>query len=260
MKPIKAIIVDDSRSFLLVFDAFIKQFPEINLLQRFTNATKAMRYVKEHKPDLVFLDIELGNYNGISLAKELRNIRIPYAFISGYEKYAVQAANLNPLGYVSKPVHPDQLKEVIHNWNLLYGNEIVKNKKLNSGSVDTTGVQTNQSKSVQYPKRILLPMVGNMLIIKLEDLVLIEAKSNYSIFTMNDGSIYTSSRSLKVYADTIQSHPDFLRIHRSHIVNKNYIVSIIRNKQNKSFVVMHNKRELEIVSQKKENIIRNLVV
>lgn len=260
MKPIKTVIVDDSRSFLLLFDTILKQFPEIHLLQRFTDPAKAMQYVSEHKPDLIFLDIELGKHNGISIAKELRRMRIPYAFISSYEKYAMQAANLGPVGFLSKPVNTDQLREVIQSWKDFYGNndDIIKNH--NPVADDILHEPFGQMKALHYPKRILLPMIGNMLIIKLDDLVLIEAKSNYSIFTMNDGNIYTSSRSLKIYADLIQTHPDFLRIHRSHIVNKNYIVSVIRNKNNKSYVVMHNGREMEIVSQKKENILKSLTL
>jgi len=107
------------------------------------------------------------------------------------------------------------------------------------------------------PKRILLNMHGQILVLDLNDITFLKSSSNYTIIKMCDGSRYTSSRHLKTYSEVIDSNPDFLRIHRSSIVNKNFVKAIFR-KGHRTCILMKDKEELDVSAKKRELILAEL--
>lgn len=107
-------------------------------------------------------------------------------------------------------------------------------------------------------KRLFINMIGKIVVVQLEDLLYMEASSNYTEFTLKDGISFKASKSLKTFSDQIESHPDFIRIHRAFVINKKYLKHIIRE-NNKTCVVMFDNKELEISPSKKEEILNNLL-
>jgi two-component system, LytTR family, response regulator len=115
---------------------------------------------------------------------------------------------------------------------------------------------SQQSKPV---RRIFINVIGQIRIIHLDDVLYFMANTNYTIIVMKDGSRLTTSKTMRIYADTIEGHPDFLRIHRSYIVNKNCVSSIIKmGKQHRLYVEMINNERLELSFTRKEEILQKL--
>ncbi|MFT3827777.1 MAG: LytTR family DNA-binding domain-containing protein [Chitinophagaceae bacterium] len=108
-----------------------------------------------------------------------------------------------------------------------------------------------------YPKRLLVTTHGQITVINMEQIVYLKSCSNYTIIKMADGNKYTSSKHLKIYDMAISSHPDFLRVHRSAIVNKNYVKAIVR-KGHKNIILMPDDSQVEISSKRKEAILEAL--
>jgi two-component system LytT family response regulator len=127
----------------------------------------------------------------------------------------------------------------------------------NSDSKQKMEEAGNNSLIKKTPKRILLNMQGQIMVLGLNDITYLKSSSNYTIIKMSDGSRYTSSKHLKVFSNTIESNPDFLRIHRSSIVNKNFVKAIFR-KGNKITILMKDNEELDVSAKKKELILQEL--
>ncbi len=110
---------------------------------------------------------------------------------------------------------------------------------------------------VGYPRRLLVTTHGQISVINMDQIVFLKSCSNYTIIKMADGNKYTSSKHLKIYDMAISCHPDFLRVHRSAIVNKNFVRSIVR-KGHKNIILMHDDTQVEISSKRKEAILESL--
>lgn len=101
-------------------------------------------------------------------------------------------------------------------------------------------------------------MIGKIEIVQIQNLLYMSSVSNYTEFYMKDGSVLIASKSMKEFQTQLNQHPDFIKVHRSHIVNKNYVKQIIKERH-RSFVIMDNKEKLEVAQQKKEEILINIL-
>jgi two-component system LytT family response regulator len=121
-------------------------------------------------------------------------------------------------------------------------------------------LQERYEQPSKVPRRIFVNIVGQTRIIRLDEVLYFMANANYTIIVMKDGSRLTTSKTIKKYDEAITGHPDFLRIHRSYIVNKNSVSSIIKKgKQHRFFVEMVNSDRLEVSYVRKDEILEQLV-
>ena len=111
--------------------------------------------------------------------------------------------------------------------------------------------------TVSCTKRIFLNTAGQILILGLNEVIYLKSSSNYTIIKMSDDSQHISCKHLKTYSDLIGSNPDFLRIHRSSIVNKNFVKAIFRNGHKISILMKDNER-LDVSAQKKGQLLEEL--
>lgn len=150
------------------------------------------------------------------------------------------------------------------------GKEMVKGIEKAAGKASGKGIEKTTEKaaakekitvkdSIQKvpPKRILLTMQGQIIVLGLSEIIYLRSSSNYTIIKMSDGTRHTSSRHLKTFSETIGSNPDFLRIHRSSIVNKNFVKAILR-KGHKMSVLMKDNEELDVSAKKRDLILTEL--
>lgn len=247
----KIIYVDDEQLYRLRFEMVISKMESDHELVTFENAASALEYSRDNKPDIAFLDIEMPDKDGIWLARELATLSIPFAFVTAHVGYAIEAFSLSALHYVIKPVSGKAILEVISR---------VKELK----SKLTLEDFNNQLKSlidrelpVKYPKKIFIKSRFKVIILNLTNVLYFEASGSYTIIKTNDGEKHTASKQLHSYCELLADHPDFLRIQRAFMINKNYVVGIVRN-NNKSKVKMTDDTELEISPTMKEDIINLL--
>jgi two-component system LytT family response regulator len=115
-----------------------------------------------------------------------------------------------------------------------------------------------QVQNIAPVKRLFINMIGKIEVIQINDLIYLQACSNYTELILKNGTVFKASKSLKTYFDQIESHPDFIKIHRSYVINKTYLKQIIRE-NNKTSVVMIDNKELEISPIKKDEILNKLI-
>lgn len=244
----KIIYVDDEKINLLRFE---KEFSEINTdhkLLTFDNAEAALEHAKIDKPDLAFLDIEMKDKDGIWLAQQLGNLSIPFAFLTAHQEYAIKAFSISALHYVVKPVTGSAILEVISRVE-----ELKSNLSLHDFNNQLKSL-INKELPLEYPKKLFIKSRFKVSILNLSNVLYFEASGSYTFIKTNDGEKHNSSKLLQSYNELLANHPDFLRIHRAFLINKNHVVGIIRL-DNKSKVKMSDDSELEISPTMKESII-----
>ena len=119
---LRAIAVDDEILALHLLENLLQEIGGVNLIGTFTDATRALATIAEEKPDIVFLDVEMPNQNGLSMAERLTalNDETSIVFVTAYEHYALQAIDVRAADYILKPIEKDRLAKTISHflkWN-----------------------------------------------------------------------------------------------------------------------------------------------
>lgn len=213
MNKIKAILVDDEESARDVLENLLRRFcPDVELVSKCSNVEQAVEKINIHQPDLVFLDIEMPNYAGYELIDFFTEINFEIIFVTAYDQYAIKAFEVSAVDYLLKPIEIDRLKEsvarVSNKFNIHQNKErILHLKEALSGS------------SIQS---ILASKNGNQHIVSTEDIIAIEAQESYScIHTASDK--FVMSKNLKHFERMLSDHLNFIRSHKSWIININFI-------------------------------------
>lgn len=198
---IRAIIVDDEQFNRELLDGLIKTYvSEIEVLKSFDNLLEAVEYLNNDNIDLVFLDIEMPINNGLELFDLCGSNNFDVIIVSAYDKYAIPAIKEGVFDYLLKPVDIAELKKTI--------------VKLQSHHKEN-----NRFKSVK--------LFDNGIIIKVvqSKIIMIQAEGSYSNFFLINGLTTVQSRNLAYFTKLIQN-ANFVRIHRSSIVNVEHVISI----------------------------------
>lgn len=115
MTRMETILVDDEEMALEVLENMLSPYHEVNIVGKYTDYNKALEEIEEKKPELVFLDIEMGEMNGLEVAgiimNKLDNVEI--VFVTAYSQYAVDAFEVNAIDYLLKPIVPKRLEKAI---------------------------------------------------------------------------------------------------------------------------------------------------
>lgn len=250
---IKTIHVDDDISQLSYVSGVLSKIPEIEQVGKFKDAKQALDYVTLNEVNLAILDVEMNEEDGFWLADHIKERNISIVFLTGHADYAVQAFEACALHYILKPVDLPHMLECVQRY-----------KNFNSSIAQQNNVQSEQISEINnyfnknlYPQRIFIHNVHKTTILTLSDVLFISANGSYTEFKTKEGQLHVSSKNLKIYSDVLKSHPDFVRIHRGYIVNKNYLKSILRDKHS-MYAVMADETTLEVSPLRKEQIYDEL--
>jgi len=219
---IKALIIDDEEKAISILDALIQRnIPEITTIERVNNAMDAYYKIKEYKPDLVFLDIQMPFLNGFDLLNKLDEINFEVIFTTAFNQYAIKAIRFSALDYLLKPVDVNELRTAIDRFlerrqtsspiNLQYQNLF---KNLSAKSDEQLSLAIGGSQGMQF--------------LTISQIIRLEGDRNYTNFILTNNRKLLSSKTMKEYED-ILTDKGFLRVHKSHLVNRIFISSLSQN-------------------------------
>lgn len=235
------IYVDDSRIHQLKFKNESEKLDSITTLNIFDDAESALRHCKYHRVDLAFLDIVMPERNGIWLAKKLCEMEIPVVFVSTYNNFANEAFSSAAVHYLLKPILPESINEAI-----------VRTKERFVRVLHQSENEFPRQKT-RHPHRIFIKGRLSTAILDLSNVVYLASSGAYTHIKTAEGKVHVSSKTLGSYAGMLAEHPEFVRVHRSHIVNKKFIKSISKNGR-KQFIHLGDETELEISPLLKDSI------
>lgn len=206
----KAIIIDDERLARQELKSMMTQFNEIEIVAECNNAESALKAIKEHHPDLLFLDIQMPGKNGFDLLQEIPDLP-EVIFVTAYDDYAIRAFDVNALDYLLKPVQPLRLAEAIKKVLSKEPNE----DKADSGETITVLNETDQ---------VFVKDGERCWFVKLSEIRLFESEGNY-VRVYFDKNRPLILRSLN-YLDERLNSKTFFRASRKHILNLKWVENI----------------------------------
>lgn len=213
MKKIRAIIVDDEEGARDVLENLLLRFcPDVELIAKCENVLQAVEVIKTQQPDLVFLDIEMPNYSGFEIVTFFREINFEIIFVTAYDQYAIRAFEVAAIDYLLKPIDIERLKNAIA--------RVVQQRNIEQQS-QRLSLLSNTLESKQ-PKNIVITDKGQQHIIAIESIIAIEAQESYCTIHTNEKN-YVASKNLRHFETVLEKLPQFFRVHKSWLVNKDYI-------------------------------------
>ena len=212
MSKINAIIVDDELSARENLTYLLNNFcEEVCVVDVCRNVDEALLSIKKHKPDVVFLDIEMPQKNGFQLLKEYETIDFKVVFVTAYDQYAVKAFDVSAIDYLLKPIDIDRLAEVI--------DKIKRQQVLSSFKDRILALSENRKKLT----KISIPYKSDYVVLDIRSIICIKADRMYSHIYTTQGEKYMASKKLGYYEELFKDSPDFKRVHRSWVVNVSHV-------------------------------------
>jgi two-component system, LytTR family, response regulator len=249
---IRIYYVDDQLNEIENFKNLISQTTEFELVGCANSAVQAISDIKELQPEILFTDIEMGEYDGFWVAEELKELPICIVFLTSFTDKALNAFKISALQYIVKPCSLVDLQLVLHDYLEVYKHNIAMQKE------QLNALAFNYQNPNLIPKRIFVNNIEKTTVISIQDLIYAKSKGSYTHFKLTDGTEVLSSKNIKIYNDILNTHPDIVRVHRAVLVNKNCVKSIRRDKH-LAFVQLKNGEEVEISLYRKDEVIQQLM-
>lgn len=222
MTKLKAIIVEDEEASRETLNNYLNKYcNNVDVLEMADSVQTGLKAIEKHNPDVVFLDIEMPYGNAFDLLESLDKVDFEIIFVTAYRDYAIKALNLSAAYYILKPIDIDELINAVE--------KITERKKEGEDIFHTKILMDNiKSNSIQH-KKIVLPQLDGFEVIKVNEIIRVEADDNYSKFYLQNGKTYLVSKTLKHF-DELLNEFDFVRVHKSHLVNLHHITKYIKGK------------------------------
>ncbi len=219
---IKAVIVDDEQLAIESLQWEIENFSQdVKVVETFTNPKEAVSGINYLKPDLVFLDIEMPEIDGFQLLQLLDYKNFDLIITTAYNQYAIQAFKANAIDYLLKPVDPDDLIQAVE-----------KVKKRHGSDFATKNIETVLNKFVknnlEQHKKVPLPLNQKIIFVNPDDILYCKSDGSYTTVFMRNGDDYLVSKSIGYIEDLLPKN-QFIRIHKSYIVNLHEIKELIKH-------------------------------
>ncbi|HXR79965.1 MAG TPA: LytTR family DNA-binding domain-containing protein [Saprospiraceae bacterium] len=244
---LKVLLIDDEQR---ATDALrlmiVKTIPEIGEVMVCNDSRQAAEKIHSFQPGLVFLDIQMPHLNGFEVLEKIPNKNFKIIFTTAYNEYAIQAIRYSAFDYLLKPVDMEELQAAVHRF--LEGHEDYKQQ------YDLLkNIMHNMSASSAEEFRLALPTKEGVHFLLPADIIRCEALGNYTRFYVTSGKNYLISKTLGEY-DTLLASQNFIRTHKSHLVNKKFISFIDHD----GFAVLKDNSKVEVSRRRKEEVMEAL--
>jgi two-component system LytT family response regulator/two-component system response regulator LytT len=242
--PINTIIVDDEKPAREELAYLLKGFPEINVIGQGKNGVEAVNLIKEHAPDLVFLDVQMPGLDGFGVLKKLveRKMKVPHVvFATAFDHYAVQAFDVNAVDYVLKPFDKARISKAIQRARREIEAQTSPVERLEN-LVSQLGA-TKQTSTP--PVKIIVKTQQKLLLVDAEDLIFASIERGMISVTAKDVEGTSNYRRLEELNAALDSD-SFWRPHRSFLVNIHYIKEVVPWFKSTFMLKMNDKKHTEI--------------
>ena len=208
MRPITCIIVDDEPLAVRLLESYVDKTPDLQLVASFTDSITAINAVKAQKPDLLFLDIQMPNIDGMELAHNLpEETRV--VFITAFKEYAFESYEVNALDFLLKPVRYNKFLSAVEKARKLY--------------------QQTFAPQPQQPNTVFIRVDGEWRNVPIDQITYVNGMKDYVLFYLdNEPKALITHLTMKAVEDMLPKDR-FLRIHRSYIIAVDKIQKVDRN-------------------------------
>jgi len=247
---ISVFIVDDEQRAIDTLTKTLNDFlSNVSVVGHATTIEDAYKGIMETKPQLVFLDIEMGSQNGFELLEKFDSIHFHVAFVTAHEEFALKAIKFAAIDYIIKPASISDLKVLL--------DRVEKQPRIIEENIKVKQMFGNFLTPDKNEHKITLAIAEGYEFIKVNDIYYVMADGSYTIFCLKDGKKLITSKSLKFFESILDGY-GFFRIHNSTLINIKYIKRI--SKSAGGSVIMEDKEEFSISKSRKDEFMELLAL
>jgi two-component system LytT family response regulator/two-component system response regulator LytT len=248
------LIIDDEKPARDELAFLLRGFPEVNVVAQGKNGLEAVTLIKEHDPDLVFLDVQMPGLDGFGVIQKLmdRKVRMPHiVFATAYESYAVQAFEVNAVDYLLKPFDKQRLARAVQRAQRIVGTHVSPSERLET--------LMTQLGTRSQPVKLLVKSQGRLLLVDAADMVCASIEDGTITIYTRELEGTSNYRTIEDLAETLDAE-HFWRPHRSHLVNIDHIKEVLPWFKSSYLLKMADKRQSEVpVSRAQTRRLRELL-
>ena len=262
---LRALIVDDEQLARRGLEIRLADYRDIEICGEARNGREALSAVREHAPDLMFLDVQMPGMDGFEVLRRLSGSNMPEViFVTAYDEFALKAFEANALDYLLKPINDDRLREAIERARK-HTDEVLadaQRNKLLKFVCELTGRELTLESALEaatgerqvYPKRIAIREGAESQCVEVESIDWIDAAGDY-MCVHSAGDTFVLRGTMKHLEDVLDP-ATFVRVHRSTIVNRHRVTAMRPHRNGEYFLQLGNAAELKLSRKYKGNLER----
>lgn len=246
---IKAIIIDDELHAREYLERIIERYftNKILLFTTCKNIKEGVDAIEKFNPDVVFLDINMHNESGFDLLKEIPKIEFEIIFTTAHSEFAIDAIKWSALDYLLKPIDHLELASTIKRFDRKWQHKVEFDRfRL---------LIENISSDDKANAKIAFPIENGFKVVKINSILYCQSDINYTIVFLNNGTSFILSKTLKLIEELLPSS-FFLRVHKSYLVNFNYVTYFSRSID--SYIELSSDIKIPVSNRKKDDVIQKL--
>ncbi len=247
---LKAIIIDDEIRAVKMLEAILEDTcaEDVNVCATCQDLPEGVKAIKKHKPDIVFLDIEMPGYSGLQILDFFNEDEIDFeiVFTTAYNEFALQAFKLSAIDYLLKPIQPELIREAV--------NRVISKYNKTENILKFSALKQNLD--VDNTKKIAVAIGQSIKFIDIDTIVFIKAEGAYSELVLKDESKILVSKNLKHFEDVLTISKNFIRVHKSYMINTQYVSEYV--KSDGGYLILKEKYEVNITHDKVERLLQVL--
>ncbi|MCB9232500.1 MAG: response regulator transcription factor [Bacteroidia bacterium] len=242
---LRAVMVEDEQASRETLRRYLEKYcPQVEVVGEGTTVKEGITVIRELRPDLVFLDVEMPYGNAFDLLEEVGDLGFEAIFITAYSHYAMKALNFSAVYYILKPIDIDELITAVE--------RAAEARNKHEGNFKTRILMENMQTEQFQNRKVVLPVLDGFEVVKVKDVIRCQGNGNFTDFYLADGSKRVICRTLKFY-DELLTECDFLRVHRSHLINLQYVKGYKKGKGGQ--VIMSDGTAVEVAPARKDELL-----
>jgi two-component system LytT family response regulator len=232
---IKVVIIDDEPLARSLVKEYLASHSEFQIVQECNDGFEGVKAISEFSPELIFLDVQMPKLNGFEML-ELADPRPSVIFTTAFDEYAMKAFDAHAVDYLLKPFSKERFDQAISKW--------LNQRQITGKAADHEEFENVPQKHPEEQHRIAVRFGSKISIVPTQDIFYIEAYDDYvKIFTEKD---YFLKKKTMTYYESTLSSTDFLRVHRSFIVNLKQITRVEPYEKNGHVVLLKNGKTIPL--------------
>jgi two-component system, LytTR family, response regulator len=244
---ITATIVDDEPYSCEALATLLERYcPEVNVMDICYSASSALQSIKEHKPHILFLDIEMPHMNGFELLEKIPEIDFELIFTTSYDHYAIKAIRFSAMDYLLKPIDKEELQKAVQKAVNRMEHPLPQQIEILLQKLNRPTIGVN---------KIAIPTMEGLQMVLVESIISCASDSNYTILFLKNKQKIIASRTLKEIEEMLDDY-SFARVHHSYLVNLNEVEKYMKGEG--GYLLMSDRTMVDVSRSRKEILLKKL--